>query len=167
MSLYMSLYTYNILVSWWNRDTRCFEHKLKNRHVKQCSLETRIIWFVNIPKILTKSYMMQPIVTESYCSAISFHLLQLFLFLLFHFPVKTIQFFFFCFPLFNFFFVFFLFFCFFVFFFFHINLSSGSLPNATLLYYYLYCFLVGDVRLPFLFVSSFEHYYFQDRKSVV
>ena len=118
MSLYMSLYTYNILVSWWNRDTRCFEHKLKNRHVKQCSLETRIIWFVNIPKILTKSYMMQPIVTESYCSAISFHLLQLFLFLLFHFPVKTIQFFFFCFPLFNFFFVFFLFFCFFVFFFF-------------------------------------------------
>lgn len=39
----------------------------------------------------------------------------------------------------------------------------GSLPNATSLNYYLYCFLVGDVRLPnffFIFISSFERCYF-------
>lgn len=70
----------------------------------------------------------------------------------FPFPVKTIQFFFFYFPFFN--------FVFFSFFFRFILIYLGSLPNAILLYYYLYCFLVGDVRLPFLLVSSFKHCYF-------
>lgn len=138
-----------------NTDTRCFEHKLKNQQVKQCSLETRIIWFVNIPKILTKSKMMWLIMTENYYSATSFQFSYFFTCSSSSTfgrsdPIRLFS---------NFSLIASLFFLKLRFFLFFIALIYlGSLPNATSLNYYLYFF--GRRRtFTFLFVSSFKRYF--------